>query len=92
MLGHMNGNEAAYFNAQGGQYINYWMNVGNANWSWGGGTLTPAGALALGPNRHMNQVDCQFVDGHVKSVPYNRAIGDICLWTTDADGAHPACN
>jgi prepilin-type processing-associated H-X9-DG protein len=54
-------------------------------------TGNEAAAIALGKARHGGQHNCQFTDGHTKSVPYNRVIGDICLWTTDADGAHPAC-
>lgn len=84
--------ELAYFNAQGGQYKNYWENIGNGTWSYGGGVQSPAAAEAAGIQRHMNQVDCQFVDGHVKSIPYNKVVGDVCLWTTDAEGAHPNCN
>jgi prepilin-type N-terminal cleavage/methylation domain-containing protein/prepilin-type processing-associated H-X9-DG protein len=86
------GAEIAYFNSQGGQYINYWKNIGNANWSWGGGTLSAAAAIPLGKARHNEQIDVQFVDGHAKSLPYNRVVGDVCLWTTDAEGAHPNCN
>src|SRR5579871_3159569 len=26
--------EANYFNSQGAQYVNYWMNIGNADWSY----------------------------------------------------------
>jgi prepilin-type N-terminal cleavage/methylation domain-containing protein/prepilin-type processing-associated H-X9-DG protein len=84
--------EAAYFNSQGSQYVSYWMNIGNSNWSWSGGAVTPAAALQLGPPRHNNQVNCQFVDGHSKSLPYNQVVGNVCYWTTDAEGAHPNCN
>jgi len=83
--------ELAYFNNQGSQYKSYWENIGNAQWSYGGGTLAPAAAVVAGQTRHMNQVDCQFVDGHVKALPYARVVGDVCLWTTDAEGAHPNC-
>jgi len=84
--------EIAYFNSQGGQYVSYWKNIGNANWSWGGGSLTAAPAIVLGKQRHSEQVNVQFVDGHSKSLPYNRVVGDVCLWTTDREAAHPACN
>ncbi len=84
--------ELAFYNAQGGQYKNYWKNIGNANWSYGGGTLTGANAIPLGKQRHSDQINVQFVDGHSKSLPYNRAVGDVCLWTTDQDGAHKNCN
>src|SRR5262249_29769956 len=88
----LNGNEAAFLNSQGVQYVNYWKNIGNANWSWSAGAEAPASAIIDGKQRHSEQVNCQFVDGHVKALPYNRAIGDICYWTTDKDGAHPNCN
>ncbi len=84
--------ETAYLNKQGGQYVSYWKNIGNANWSWGGGTLSGANAVPLGNARHSGQVNCQFVDGHSKSLPYNQVVGNVCYWTTDADGAHPNCN
>jgi len=84
--------EQAYFNAQGGQYVSYWKNLGNANWSWGGGTLGASAAINLGKGRHSEQINVQFVDGHSKALPYNRVVGDICLWTTDAEGSHPNCN
>jgi prepilin-type N-terminal cleavage/methylation domain-containing protein/prepilin-type processing-associated H-X9-DG protein len=84
--------ELAYFDAQGSQYQSYWENIGNGEWSYGGGTETPAAAEAAGIQRHMNQVDSQFADGHVKAIPYNRLVGDVCYWTTDAEGSHPNCN
>ncbi len=84
--------ELGYLNAQGVQYKSYWKNIGNANWSWGGGTLGGAAAVPLGKGRHSEQIDVQFVDGHAKAIPYNRIVGDVCLWTTDAEGAHPNCN
>lgn len=76
--------------ATGAWYQHYWMNVGNSNWSWSGGTVTPAQALQLGPTRH-TQINAQFLDGHAKSYPYTRIVSDICLWATDADGPHPSC-
>ncbi len=74
------------------QYPQYWMNIGNSDWSWGGGVLTPAQALLKGPERHNKQINVQFTDGHVKSINYDTVISNICLWTTDQDGAHPNCN
>lgn len=91
-LNNLSGQEVAYFNAQGGQYINYWKNIGNARWSWTAGAETAASAIDKGKQRHSEQINCQFVDGHVKPQPYNRVVGDVCLWTTDADGPHPNCN
>jgi prepilin-type N-terminal cleavage/methylation domain-containing protein/prepilin-type processing-associated H-X9-DG protein len=96
-----NGNEAGFLNAQGPQYIHYWKNIGNSTWSWDvvpagpGGTwvnTAPATAIANAQTRHQAFINCQFVDGHVKAVHWDQVIGNICLWTTDADGPHPACN
>jgi prepilin-type N-terminal cleavage/methylation domain-containing protein/prepilin-type processing-associated H-X9-DG protein len=84
--------ELKFATDQGGQYNKYWENIGNANWSYGGGTLTGAQAVLLGRQRHSDQINVQFVDGHAKSLPYNRVVGDVCLWTTDQDGPHPKCN
>ncbi len=84
--------DCAYATGQGSFYPNYWMNIGNSNWSYSGGTVTPATALTLGPERHSGQINVQFVDGHTKSIPYLQVIGNICLWTTDADAPHPWCN
>ena len=94
--------EVAYFDNQGGpgkglQYKAYWKNLGNAKWSARDpGTTDPAAftaeALKDGPSRHNGIINCQFTDGHVKGIPYKRVIGDICLWTTDAEGLHPNCN
>ena len=88
----MNGAELAYINAQGGQYQYYWKNIGNSKFSWNNGVNpTPAQALIDGKSRHNETINAQFVDGHVKSMPYNQVIGNICYWTTDAEGAHPNC-
>ncbi len=84
--------ELAFFNSQGSQYKNYWQNVGNGTWSYGGGVELPADSVVAGKNRHNKMIDVQFVDGHVKAVPYERIVGDVCYWTTDAEGGHPACN
>ncbi len=86
--------EIAYVNAQGGQYKNYWKNIGNDDWSYRGGTeLANAQAeIEKGKSRHNGQINVQFADGHAKAINYDKVIGDICLWTTDADAAHPNCN
>lgn len=88
-----------FLNNQGGQYIYYWKNIGNARWSWTGGEAglyaTGAGthlALQDGPARHNGQVNVQWVDGHVKSLPYDNVISNVCNWTTDQNGSHSACN
>ena len=83
--------DAAFFASQGGQYQNYWENIGNANWSWGGGALSATDAKTLGPTRHFDTINCLFADGHVKSLKYNEVISNICLWATDINGPHPQC-
>ena len=91
--GNLNGLEAAYIDAQGGQYKSYWKNIGNSKFSWNNGVNPSAAQSVLdGKARHNEVINCQFVDGHVKSMAYNKVVGDVCLWTTDADGPHPACN
>ncbi len=87
-----NGQDLAYANGLGTQYRTYWMNIGNANWTWSGGIVTPTQALQLGPSRHQRQMVCQFADGHAKAMSYERVLTDMCLWAgTDRGGAHPAC-
>jgi len=94
----LNGNELTYINNQGSQYKYYWKNIGDANWSYSGGESGPlatgneAAAIALGKQRHNAHIQCQFTDGHTKSVAYDQVIGNICYWTTDVEGSHPGCN
>ena len=93
----LNGNELAFINTQGGQYKYYWKNIGGANWSYSGGESGPlavgneAAAIAKIKNRFGGVLPVQFADGHAKALPFQKVVGDICLWTTDADGAHPNC-
>ena len=93
--------ETGLHNAQGAQYKNYWKNIGNSRWSarpTSGGAASVsdgsnlADALKDVPTRHNGIINCQFVDGHVKGIPYKRLVGDVCLWTTDKEGSHPNCN
>lgn len=94
----LNGTQLAYVNSQGAQYRYYWKNIGNSNWSYSGGesgalsTGHAADAKLLGKQRHNNLINCQFADGHAKTIAYEKVVGNICLWTTDSDGAHPSCN
>jgi len=78
--------------ANGTQYTEYWKNIGNSNYSWSNATVTNLTAPSLIKARHTEFIDCQFVDGHVKAVRWTNVVGDICLWTTDADAPHPNCN
>ena len=91
-----NNADCAYANSQSNPatfYSNYWMNVGNSLYSWNNGNMeTVQQALTLGPQRHSGMIDVQFVDGHTKAIPYDQVIGNICLWTTDSNAAHPWCN
>ncbi len=88
---HLNGNEATYITAGGAQYINYWENIASGTWSSPGGSQVAATNVSNSLNFFNGKVNVQWVDGHTKSLPYQAIIGDICYWTTDADGAHPAC-
>ncbi|HTQ10747.1 MAG TPA: prepilin-type N-terminal cleavage/methylation domain-containing protein [Fimbriimonadaceae bacterium] len=102
---HLNGNELSYLTLNGGQYPYYWGNVGGGTWvrdaNNGTNTIPGAGAhlpaayaqklVQEGQQLHNGQINSQFADGHAKSFPYSKVVGDICLWTTDADGQHPQC-
>jgi prepilin-type N-terminal cleavage/methylation domain-containing protein/prepilin-type processing-associated H-X9-DG protein len=84
-----------WVNAQGtNAYTQYWQNIGNADFGWTGGSMVyppttvnpagnPASAMSLGLSRHTQQVDCLFVDGHVKSIPYTQVISNMCYWVND---------
>ncbi len=77
-----------------GSYTNYWKNIGNDDWSYRGGSNLASiqAEIDKGKARHSGQINVQFVDGHAKALPYDKVIGDICLWTTDVEAAHPNCN
>jgi prepilin-type N-terminal cleavage/methylation domain-containing protein/prepilin-type processing-associated H-X9-DG protein len=100
-------NDLNYAKAFGTQYPHYWANIGNSNWIYNGGNLdtdqtnNPSAAQSVvdGKARHSGVVNAQFVDGHVKALPYETAITDVCLWAVDNltekgvnDGNHTACN
>ena len=94
-----NGNECNYSEFFGTstslapQYKNYWKNLGNSIWSYSAdGSTSVQSAIDQGKVRHNGTLNCQFVDGHVKAVAYDNVVGNVCLWTTDADGAHPNCD
>jgi prepilin-type processing-associated H-X9-DG protein len=76
------------------QDAHYWGNIGNSTWSYNGGALltNAANAVSLGENRHTGFINCQFADGHVKAIRYEKLITDMCYWATDTTGAHPNCN
>jgi len=83
------GKDDTFGSNQGVQYPQYWMNIGNSRYSWNNNNgawsqPAPATALANGPQRHSNMVDCLFVDGHAKAIPYNTVVSNMCLWVTNA--------
>ena len=90
-VGSINCPDDQYVDGQGSQYKSYWKNIGNADWTNSGGTLDAAGAKAKLPQRHLETINCLFVDGHVKSLRWEKVVGDVCLWATDINGPHPAC-
>lgn len=100
-LSKLNGNEFQQFvgaTNTSPQYPQYWANIGGATWVRDGGSSSAAiSATAAaqyvqqGSALHGGQINAQFTDGHAKSMPYTRIIGDVCLWTTDIEGAHPNC-
>jgi prepilin-type N-terminal cleavage/methylation domain-containing protein len=69
----------------------YWENLGGADWSAGGGSLTPANAITKGMGMFNGKLNAEFADGHAKSLAYTVAVGDICYWSTDQDGSHVGC-
>jgi len=96
----LNGNEYQYILDQSKgvpQYEFYWKNIGGANWSYSGGENGPLrtgnekAVLDMMKNRYGGMLPAQFADGHSKVLPYQKLVGDICLWTTDSDGPHPKC-
>jgi prepilin-type N-terminal cleavage/methylation domain-containing protein/prepilin-type processing-associated H-X9-DG protein len=87
--------DSAFFANQSGshagQYENYWKNLGLGQWSWGTPTSSDVtNANTAGVNQinnigklHQGMLNCQFVDGHVKAIPFRRVIGDVCLWVVE---------
>jgi prepilin-type N-terminal cleavage/methylation domain-containing protein len=98
LLRNANANDATFATVNGGQYVNYWKNIGNSLWSYypggGGSTSNPTIPEAIDKikSRHSQTIVCQFADGHTKAVQWDRVVGDVCLWATDADGPHLGCN
>ncbi|HEY3779590.1 MAG TPA: prepilin-type N-terminal cleavage/methylation domain-containing protein [Fimbriimonadaceae bacterium] len=42
--------------------------------------------------RYDGHFNVEFDDTHAKNLPYQQTLGNICLWSTDVEGAHPNCN
>ena len=61
-------------------YPQYWKNIGNSYlFRWAGGAAsTPSNAEAerLGKNRHNEQINVIFLDGHAKGINYLKLIND----------------
>lgn len=74
-----------------GNYPNYWRNIGSGDWSMNTSSQSVADSLAKVKARYNGKLNVQWTDGHAKSLDYQAIIGNICYWTTDADGAHPNC-
>jgi prepilin-type processing-associated H-X9-DG protein len=87
-----NGNEQAYAQSLDPNYTAYWMNQGASNWTQSGGTVTPAQAVNLIPKLFGGRLNVAWCDGHAKSLDWHVTVGNICYWSTDADGAHPNCS
>jgi prepilin-type N-terminal cleavage/methylation domain-containing protein len=93
-LSHLNGNELAFQIAAGSQYEYYWQNIGAGTWSMkyaANGPEAYSQSLTDSYAYFAGKPNCQFADGHTKSISYVVLVGDVCYWTTDADGAHPNC-
>jgi prepilin-type processing-associated H-X9-DG protein len=98
--------EYNYITVAGLKYASYWANQGGGiggGIAYSNGTDGNASvpisqadiAAALGTSgiqsRHSGKLNVQWVDGHAKSLDWRQTIGNICYWTTDADGPHPNC-
>jgi len=97
-LSKLNGTETtnAVWTVNSGFYQHYWQNIGgngkslNGAFSPADGT-TIAATYAQGKTLFSGKINAQFADGHAHSLDYGQAVGNICYWTTDVDGAHPNC-
>lgn len=71
----------------------YWENVGGSDYTYQG---DPSGyaatAIIKGPALYAGKLNASFLDGHAKTLNYQQAVGDICFWSVDMDGAHPLCD
>jgi prepilin-type N-terminal cleavage/methylation domain-containing protein/prepilin-type processing-associated H-X9-DG protein len=91
----LNGSEVAYVSSQNSNYLHYWQNQGGGNWTASGVASSPATIFSARtniPSLHGGKLNVQWADGHAKTLDWNQTVGNICYWTTDADGAHPGCN
>jgi prepilin-type N-terminal cleavage/methylation domain-containing protein/prepilin-type processing-associated H-X9-DG protein len=63
----------------------YWMNIGNSDYTMYGPASVPneQRAVELAKARHRSNINCVFLDGHAKAIPYDRLVDDPCYWVTD---------
>ncbi len=74
---------------QGAQYQHYWANMGNSKYSYdpasaAGTPSSPSTDIANVQSRHTQLINCQFVDGHVKALRFEQAVGNLCYWVTNS--------
>ncbi len=86
--------DVTYATSAGGQYVHYWANLGNSKYSYSAAAAVPTAAQGQADikARHIELINCQFVDGHVKAVRWEKVVSDGCMWVTNAAGPHPNCN
>jgi len=90
--------EEAYVSSQNSAYLSYWANLGDSNWTQSNTETTGITAAEAAPwealikNRHSGNLNVQFADTHAHTENWTAIIGNVCYWTTDAEGAHPNCN
>ncbi len=87
--------ESAYVSGQNTNYIHYWANLGQGNWTQNGQGDLPGSVatyLKLVKGRHNGKLNAQFADGHAKTIDAISLVTNICYWTTDQEGSHPNCN
>jgi prepilin-type N-terminal cleavage/methylation domain-containing protein len=96
----LNGNEANWISGGNASpfYLYYWLNQGGGQWSENaageGGTPSTtdyANAQTNITSRHGGRLNVEWTDTHAKNLDWHQTVGNICNWTTDADGAHPNC-
>lgn len=93
--GLLNGTEAAYVSGQNSNYIHYWQNQGASAWTASGvasSSASIASAITNVPALWGGKLNVQWTDSHAKSLDWHQTVGNICYWTSDADGSHPGCN
>jgi|GEM_PF-293280 len=81
-------------------FVSFWANQGAGIYSQNGSnptyvtaSTTPSAAdfLSLDIQRHAGHFNVEFADTHAKNMLYQQTIGNVCYWTTDAEGPHPNC-